>query len=61
MSGAFLATFGVFVLLMAGVTFLAIRWAVRRDRAERRRQAEAASGHPEGSATAPGHSPGRRR
>jgi hypothetical protein len=34
-NAAFLAVFGVFLLLMVGLAFTAIRWGVRRDRAAR--------------------------
>ena len=44
MSALFDVVFTVFVLSMAVVAVLAVRWGVRRDRAERRRRAEGA-GH----------------
>lgn len=57
-TGAFIAVFAVFVVLMAAVAFLAVRWAVRRDRAERRRRAEAATAGRAGDE--PPGGPGRR-
>ena len=40
MSAAFYAVFGVFVVLMLGLAVVSVRWAVRRDRAEREQRRE---------------------
>lgn len=39
MTAAFIAVFAVFVVAMVAVAVSALRWAVRRDRAERTRRA----------------------
>ena len=40
MSAAFDAIFALFLVLMAGLAVVAIRWAIRRDRAARRGTSE---------------------
>ena len=42
MSAAFDVVFAVFVALILGLAVIAVRWAVRRDRAERARRLESA-------------------
>lgn len=49
MNAAFALAFGIFVVLMLGLAFVAIRWGVRRDRdalVRRRREAEAEDDRP---------------
>ena len=36
MNTAFFIVFGLFVLAILGLAFTAVRWGIRRDRAERR-------------------------
>jgi hypothetical protein len=60
MSIAFDVVFGLFVVAILALAFLAIRWAMRRDRLARARQAElrgTAAEPPSGTSMAPGPTP----
>jgi hypothetical protein len=52
MSLAFDVVFGVFVVAIVALAFLAIRWGVRRDRVARARQSERSA-----AVAAPGEAP----
>jgi hypothetical protein len=57
MSIAFDVVFGLFVVAILALAFLAIRWAIRRDRLARARQAElraTPAGPSSATSTAPG-------
>ena len=56
MSIAFDVVFGLFVVAIVVVAFLAVRWGVRRDRVARARQAESQAGG-SAAASAPGPVP----
>ena len=56
MSAAFAVVFGLFVVLMVVVAFLAVRWALRRDKAARAARAvddDIPGRPPEGGPTTP--------
>ncbi len=63
MSIAFDVVFGLFVVAILALAFLAIRWAMRRDRLARARQAElrgTPAEPPSATSTAPGPTPKER-